>query len=129
MKQTAKKSLRILLELRPALGGHAGIPQATRLLFRRLAMLDGVEVEGLLQSGEKLLRSGLPQNGPGIFWPMSSDQQLNRLGRVVIAIEQGVWNSPVYVALHTIVMAVKHIFRRQQELTRFDHPPFPHLIC
>jgi glycosyltransferase involved in cell wall biosynthesis len=128
MKQTAKKPLRILLELRPALGGHAGIPQATRLLFRSLCMLDGVEVAGLLQSGEKLLRSGLPENGPGTFWPMSSDQQLNRLGRVVIAIEQGVWNSPAYVALHTIVMAVKHIFGGNQKLTQFDPRHFQDFI-
>src|SRR3984957_16953670 len=128
MKQTVKRPLRILLELRPALGGHAGIPQATRLLFRSLSILDGVEVEGLLQSGEKLLRSGLPEKGPGIFGPMSSDQQLNRLGRVVIAIEQGVWNSPVYVALHTIVMAIKHIFGGKQKLTQFDAHHFQDFI-
>ena len=55
--------LRILLELRPALGGHAGIPQATRLLFRSLALLEDVHVEGLLQSGERSLTPGLPPRG------------------------------------------------------------------
>ena len=31
---TPDESLKILLEMRPALEGHAGIPQETRLLFR-----------------------------------------------------------------------------------------------
>src|SRR5882724_8730992 len=76
--------LRVLLELRPALGGHAGIPQATRLLFRSLSMLEDVLVEGLVQSGERVLRSGLSSRGNGLFGQMQADQQLNRLGRVVI---------------------------------------------
>jgi len=59
---------------------------------------------------------------------MSSDQKLNRLGRVVIAIEQGVWNSPVYIALHTVVMAVKHIFGGKQHLTLFDPHHFQDFI-
>src|ERR1700733_5796602 len=91
--QTANAPLRVLLELRPALGGHAGIPQATRLLFRSLSMLEDVLVEGLFQSGERVLRSGLSSRGDGLFGQMRTDQQLNRLGRVVIAIEEGTWNS------------------------------------
>src|ERR1700679_3235778 len=70
--------LRILLELRPALGGHAGIPQATRLLFRSLALLDDVRVEGLLQSSERVLAPGLPPRGAGWFGGFSTDEQLNR---------------------------------------------------
>src|SRR5580700_7370380 len=59
------RSIRILLELRPALGGHAGIPQATRLLFRSLSTLDDVHVEGLLQSAERVLPRGLPARSKG----------------------------------------------------------------
>ena len=40
------RGVKVLLELRPALDGHSGIPQETRLLFRGLAALDGVEVVG-----------------------------------------------------------------------------------
>jgi len=58
MTQMRKPPLRILLELRPALGGHAGIPQATRLLFRSLALLDDVRIEGLLQTQERVLSRG-----------------------------------------------------------------------
>src|SRR5580698_1325623 len=85
MKSISNSRLRILLELRPALGGHAGIPQATRLLFRSLAPLDGVRIEGLLQSGERLLSVGLPPRGSGWLSALTKDRELNRLGRVVIA--------------------------------------------
>jgi glycosyltransferase involved in cell wall biosynthesis len=120
MTDTSKPPLRILLELRPALGGHAGIPQATRLLFRSLAPLDEVHVEGLLQSGERLLSSGLPRHGPGRFGSLSKDQELNRLGRVVIAIEQDIWNSRVRATAQTIVMALKHVLGGRQQLTHFE---------
>src|SRR5271156_6231447 len=85
---TPKTPPRILLEMRPALEGHAGIPQETRLLFRGLSMLDNVQVEGLLQSGDQLLARGLPPSGKGWFGPLSKDRQLNRMGRVVISLEQ-----------------------------------------
>src|SRR3979490_3055107 len=85
---TPKANLKILLEMRPALEGHAGIPQETRLLFRGLSMLEHVRVEGLLQSGDQLLARGLPANGKGWFGPLSTDRQLNRLGRVVISLEE-----------------------------------------
>ena len=52
--------MKILLELRPALDGHAGIPQETRLLFRGLARLAGLQVDGLLQSSNQLLARGVP---------------------------------------------------------------------
>jgi glycosyltransferase involved in cell wall biosynthesis len=117
---TSKSPLRVLLELRPALGGHAGIPQATRLLFRSLALLDDVRPEGLLQSPGQVLTSGLPSRGAGRFGTLSTDQQLNRLGRVVIAIEQGIWNSHVHATAQTIAMALKHLLGGKQQLTRFD---------
>ena len=106
--------------MRPALGGHAGIPQATRLLFRSLALLDDVHVEGLLQTHQRVLSSGLPPRGQRWMGKLSSDQQMNRLGRVVIALEQGTWASPVHATALTIMMAVKHLLGGNQKLTRFD---------
>src|SRR5450755_22068 len=94
--QNSKSPLRVLVELRPALGGYAGIPQATRLLFRSLALLDEISIEGLLQSHQQVLTPGLRPRGAGWFGNLSTDQQLNRLGRVVIAIEQGIWNSKIH---------------------------------
>jgi glycosyltransferase involved in cell wall biosynthesis len=120
MKPPSKLPLRILLELLPALGGHAGIPQATRLLFRSLALLEEVRVEGLLQSGEQMLTPGLPPRGNSWFSTLSADQQLNRLGRIVIAIDQGTWDSRVQATLQTVVMAVKHVLGGSQTLSRFE---------
>lgn len=112
--------LRILFELRPALGGHAGIPQATRLLFRSLALLEHTEVAGLLQSAERSLTPGLRPRGGGLFGRLSTDQEINRLSRIVIAIETGSWDSYVYATVHTIVMAIKHVLGGRQRLTRFE---------
>jgi glycosyltransferase involved in cell wall biosynthesis len=124
----SKSPLRILLELRPAFAGHAGIPQATRLLFRSLASLDDVRVEGLLQSGDRVLTAGLPARTRNWFGALSKDQQLNRLGRVVIAIEQGIWDSHIHATAHTIAMALKHTIGGTQQLTRFDARHFQDYI-
>jgi glycosyltransferase involved in cell wall biosynthesis len=120
MTQIQKTPLRVLLEMRPALGGHAGIPQATRLLFRSLALLDEVHIEGLLQSHERVLSPGLPPRGVGWLGKQSTDQQLNRLGKVVIAIEQGNWASHAHTTALTFVMALKHLLGGTEKLTRFD---------
>jgi glycosyltransferase involved in cell wall biosynthesis len=128
MTQMHKPPLRVLLEMRPALGGHAGIPQATRLLFRSLALLDEVRVEGLLQTHERVLSRGLSPRGVGWFGALSTDQQLNRLGRVVIAIEQGTWASPIHATALTIMMAVKHLVGGTQKLTRFDAQHFQDFV-
>lgn len=125
---TSNHPLRILLELRPALAGHAGIPQVTRLLFRSLASLDDFHVEGLLQSGERLLKPGLPPRGTSWFGGLSADQQLNRLGRVVISIEQGTWDSYVHTTARTIVMAVKHVVGGSQSLSLFESRHFRDFI-
>src|SRR5277367_1197385 len=127
-----KAPFKILLEMRPALEGHAGIPQETRLLFRGLSMLDGVKVEGLLQSGDQLLARGLPPSGRGWFGPLSTDRQVNRLGRVVITLEQRYWvkkaNTPkrrswfsvVKITAYTVAMALWHTVGGRQTLARFD---------
>jgi glycosyltransferase involved in cell wall biosynthesis len=120
MMAQSNPPLRILFELRPALGGHAGIPQATRLLFRSLALLEHIEVAGLLQSAERSLTRGLPSRGRGLLGPLSKDQEINRLSRIVIAIETGGWDSYVYATVHTIVMAIKHVLGGRQRLTRFE---------
>src|SRR5438105_15928992 len=61
MKDTVRKSprTRVLLELRPAFDGFAGIPQETRLLFRGLRMLQSCEVAGLLQMSGRILAKGV----------------------------------------------------------------------
>src|ERR1039457_3776763 len=113
---TPKAPLKILLEMRPALEGHAGIPQETRLLFRGLSLLDEVRVEGLLQSSERLLAPGLPRGGKGWGGPSSTYQQLNRLGRLVITLEQRSWQGYLNAVVHTIGMAFWHALGGRQRL-------------
>jgi hypothetical protein len=83
--------MKLLLELRPALDGHGGIPQETRLLFRGLAGLEGIEVLGLLQSASLPIEKGLPlkqgEPAPGL----TGAEQMDRLSRVVVSLQpQGV---------------------------------------
>jgi hypothetical protein len=85
---TDRDRLRLLVELRPAFDGHAGIPQETRLLFRGLRQLPGLEVDGLLQSSQFLLARGLPTDARTLAnWPQH--RRINRLSRVVVSAEPG----------------------------------------
>ena len=82
--------MKLLLELRPALeGGHAGIPQENRLLFRGLCQLDGMQVTGLLQSGSRVLAEGLPLvSGEVVRRRLPPDQAVDRMSRVVVSLQQ-----------------------------------------
>src|SRR5580692_10832666 len=105
---TPKTEINILLEMRPALEGHAGIPQETRLLFRGLSALEGVEVEGLLQSSEWVLARGLPERAADGQLKLPRHRQLNRLGRVVISLEQQFWHARLRATLCAMWMALGH---------------------
>jgi glycosyltransferase involved in cell wall biosynthesis len=81
--------LKVLLELRPALDGHSGIPQETRLLFRGLAGLDKVEVVGLIQSSNLVVEAGLTVKAGLIDDSLPEDERINRLSKVVVSLQQG----------------------------------------
>jgi glycosyltransferase involved in cell wall biosynthesis len=49
------KRLQILLEMRPALDGFAGIPQETRLLFKGLCTMPELQIQGFLQTSMHFL--------------------------------------------------------------------------
>jgi hypothetical protein len=92
--------MKILLELRPAFDGHAGIPQETRLLFRGLSKLDGCSVEGLMQSSNRLLSKALPAPGkplaPGRIGPsIPEHRKLDRLARVVVSLQHNPPKTPL----------------------------------
>jgi len=72
--------------MRPALDGHSGIPQETRLLFRGLSQLDGVQVVGLLQSSNLVLEAGLPlpRRAAG-----NASEEIDLLSKVVVSLQQG----------------------------------------
>jgi glycosyltransferase involved in cell wall biosynthesis len=79
--------LKVLVELRPALEGHAGIPQETRLLFRGLGQIDGIEVEGLIQSSNFYLAAGLPGASEPARRALPAHEQIDRLSRVVVSLQ------------------------------------------
>ena len=81
--------MKVMLEMRPALDGHAGIPQETRLLFRGLGQLPGVQVQGLLQSGNLVLDPGLPVRRGEVLPAADPAAQFDRLSEVVVSLQQG----------------------------------------
>jgi len=101
-----KRDLRVLLEMRPAFDGYSGIPQETRLLFRGLSLLDGVSVEGLLQHAGRVLPVGLSRPSDQRLDRKTRDRDLNRLGRIVIVLEQNYWDSILRSYGYTFAMAV-----------------------
>src|SRR5215207_4287992 len=85
--------MKVLLDLRPALDGHSGIPQETRLLFRGLASMDGVEVIGMIQSSNLIVEAGLPvRDGKPVALP--DEDRIDRLSRVVVSLQQGPASHP-----------------------------------
>jgi len=82
-------TLRVLVELRPAFDGHAGIPQETRLLFRELARLPNIQVVGLLQSSNLVAEAGLPVRGGEIVASRGAAEHIDLLSQVVVSLQQG----------------------------------------
>jgi glycosyltransferase involved in cell wall biosynthesis len=119
--------MKILLEMRPALDGHAGIPQETRLLFRALMRLPGVEVEGLLLTGSRVLAKGLPPDAA----PLAPDRRLDRLSRVVVSLQPGHRVSlaaRLSAQLHLARLPWAVLTRSPRSLGRFDARHFPDYI-
>ena len=97
----AEKKLSVLLEMRPALDGYAGIPQETRLLFRGLCMVDSVEVEGLLQTSLRFLTSGMKTKRSDASEGDATQAEsirLNRYSRVVISVDSKPSTKPLEMA-------------------------------
>ncbi|MGE0797620.1 MAG: glycosyltransferase family 4 protein [Lautropia sp.] len=76
----------VMIELRPAFDGFAGIPQETRLLFRGLCLSPKLKVEGLLQAARRTLSRGTTFEQAGKpSRPLTEDRRINRYSRVVIS--------------------------------------------
>jgi glycosyltransferase involved in cell wall biosynthesis len=122
--------------MRPALDGHSGIPQETRLLFRGLAGLPGVQAMGLLQSGNLVLEPGLPLNRDGSAAALPpSAQTMDRLSKVVVSLQQGAlshrleWLRKRFLLVAGSSAAVgASLLGRPVPLTRFDPAPFTDFV-
>jgi glycosyltransferase involved in cell wall biosynthesis len=83
-----------------------------------------MQVSGLIQSGERVLGRGLPPSGGGAPSGITTDEKLNRFGRVVISVEQATRDWHLKATLHTVVMALNHMLGRHQRLSEFDASHF-----
>jgi glycosyltransferase involved in cell wall biosynthesis len=84
--ENTQKKPTVLLEMRPAFDGYAGIPQEVRLLFRGLRMIQSVRVAGMMQLSHRILAKGTVDKNKlfnSVF--MTQAQRLNRYSRVVIS--------------------------------------------
>lgn len=115
--------VRVLLELRPALDKHAGIPQQTRLLFRGLSLLEGIRVEGLIQSSMNALREGLPVRCVSRR-PLPRHRQIDRLSCVVIMLEQRFLRSRFSV----VPALLRRLVGASESLSVFDAAHFKDFI-
>lgn len=126
-----ERPLNLLLELRPALDMHGGIPQETRLLFRALRQLPGLKVEGLLQSSTRVLAKGLLARHASI----SRDSKINKSSRVVISLQaRGEVNriervmGSLGLALAPARAVLGTLLGRKQHLSSFDPTPFADFV-
>lgn len=77
------QKLSLLMELRPAIDGFAGIPQETRLLFALFRGLPQLETSGLILHGARQLPAGIPAAAIDADNP---DRDLVTLSRAVVAL-------------------------------------------
>ncbi|MED5619498.1 glycosyltransferase family 4 protein [Ideonella sp. BN130291] len=119
----------MLVELRPALHGYAGIPQETRLLFRGLGRLAGIETVGLLQSSGQFLPPAIDKR------PREPHEVIDRLSRVVIGLQAAPQAAPPMGRVGRVLARVRRlappalllaacVLRAKHRLTRFDPERF-----
>ncbi len=84
------KKISILLEMRPAMEGFAGIPQEVRLLFKGLCELPHVTVEGMIQSPHRMLGKGTAIKQARFGKPLSAARRFNRMSKAVISLSEDI---------------------------------------
>ncbi len=124
--------LKVLLEMRPALAGHSGIPQETRLAFLGLNSLPGVSVDGLIQSSNRILARGLPVRARA---SLERNTEINRLSRVAISLGdtphvllRGRVGTTLDIATSGARLVLGQLLGLSHELTHFDPANFRDFI-
>ena len=124
--------IRILVEMRPAFDGHAGIPQETRLLFRGLSTRTGTTVEGLIQSSNRVLAKGLPTADLSRWQP---HQVIDRLSKLVVSLQPNRKPSRTerrsyrsQIVLQPLMMLMRTLLGLRTRLTYFEAAPFKDFV-
>lgn len=107
---SSTRKIKVLLEMRPALEGFAGIPQEVRLLFRGLRKIDSIEVEGMLQTSHRRLARGLPSKERRWGVKMSVDKKYHRLSNVIISMSKKPHRNFIEVVLDWISNKLEEIY-------------------
>ncbi len=98
---------KILVDLKPAFDGFAGIPQETRLLFTGWRRLQGLHTQGLIQHGGRRLRAALLPHHASL----PESRRIFQLSKFVVSLNErpysNVWenfaeNVSRYVALNML---------------------------
>ncbi len=95
-EQSDHKKTKVLIEMRPAFEGFAGIPQETRLLFSIIAKMPDYEVEGLLQGGQAHLNlsRGTPKKESRYFRrKTTSGRRYGTYSKVIISLKEKPYKS------------------------------------
>lgn len=87
------KKTKILIDLKAAFDGFAGIPQETRLLFSGLRRLDGLDAKGLIQHGGRRLRPGLTASAARL----TESRRIFQLSKFIVSLSErpysGAWDA------------------------------------
>lgn len=124
----------VLLELRPAVDGYAGIPQETRLLFRGLCGVANLELEGLIVPPYRRLARGTSSGWLDRF--ASRARRINRYSRVVVSLSEKPFATFIDAALdyllrrtESFTLSIATLFRASRiALTRFESHLFEDFI-
>lgn len=132
------KQIKVLLEMRPAFEGYAGIPQEVRLLFRELATLDNIDLEGLMQTSHLRLSKGTKENKKFFSYFFNFLTNARRIGRysnvIISLIEKPYRNILEIVAdwfhkkLDVLALQVLSFTMYKVELTNFKSKYFEDFI-
>lgn len=123
--------MNILVDLKPALDGFAGIPQETRLLFRGLLSLPELNVTGLIQHGSATLHPALPPNDASL----EVSERVIRMSRTIVSLDQslklglrakGLARVKRHFEPHCLLWNT--LREKQLEITAFESTLFPDFV-
>lgn len=123
--------MKILVDLKPALDGYAGIPQETRLLFRALKTLPGVQVDGLIQHGGRMLKAGLVPEDENL----ARNARINKLSKFIISFHEKPYESwlqrvkgRLEARYAMTTLATRTLLNSSLPLSTFDPTLFPDFV-
>ena len=132
-KRPMTNTIKVLMELRPALQGFAGIPQETRLLFSAFRDFDGVETTGLINRDDLRLSKSIKKGKE--FDEENIHEKINALSRHVVS--HGVSERRrVFEYLHRpyekhtnrLLLRLATLFGVRQEIRDFDPKGFENFV-